>query len=206
MYYYYHPYIGYQSFNNYFGWQNQQNQHVLHESIQTWNYLPDVPQYYSTVPQFQSQQIAPRRMSVDEQITQGMEEFSKQVQDSQQPVQNQQLEPQEPRQDWETSQQSVSSEIYNFSITAQADSQSKQRQKRTKFTKTQLSVLEARFEENNYISTEEGNDLAAELKLNPMNVRNWFRNRRVSQKTKLDNNRKGKKNVVRELLASIYSQ
>ncbi|EFO90179.1 hypothetical protein CRE_24175 [Caenorhabditis remanei] len=193
--YYYHPYIGYQKDcnTNYFGWQNL---HVLHESIKTWNYLPGGPQYSSTIPQFPSQQIAgPRRMSVDEQITQGMEEFSKQVQDSQQPV------------------QSVSSEIYkqktfsnHFNMTAQTESPPKQRQKRTKFTRTQLSVLEARFEKNNYISTEEGNDLAAELKLNPMNVRNWFRNRRVSQKIKLDNKQKGKKNVVRELLASIYSQ
>ncbi|EFP11367.1 hypothetical protein CRE_09683 [Caenorhabditis remanei] len=58
----------------------------------------------------------------------------------------------------------------------------KPRRKRTKFTETQLSVLEAKFQENNYISMKERNDLAEELKLNPMTVKNWFKNRKVLQK------------------------
>ncbi|EFO93393.1 hypothetical protein CRE_24209 [Caenorhabditis remanei] len=91
--------------------------------VQTGNYLPGVQQHYSTVqypqntivPHFPcqaahqhllhqlkqvsgpSQQIAPKRMSVDEQITQRMEEFLEQVQDYQQPEQSQQLISQEPR-------------------------------------------------------------------------------------------------------------
>ncbi|KAF1746350.1 hypothetical protein GCK72_022803 [Caenorhabditis remanei] len=250
-----------------------------------------------------TQQIAPSRMSADEQITQGMEECLKLVQDSQLPGQSQQ---QEPTPNWEAPQQTahftsmqtskfltapcypnssphqiaqyqVAAEIYNrpspnnsgklkfrlpnqsvlphpqqyqqqkpqssFAgatlpqayhfpetripevqpvdsqdvfcgayadqsyITAQTDFQptTEQKRKRTTLTSAQLSVLEARFQKDNYTSAKERNNLAAELKLNPMKIKTWFKNRRLSQKTEFANNQK-KKNVVRELLATIYSQ
>ncbi|EFO93399.1 hypothetical protein CRE_24207 [Caenorhabditis remanei] len=70
---------------------------------------------------------------------------------------------------------------------AQTNSQTpiKPKQKRTVFTKTQLSVLEARFQKNNYISIEEKYILAEELKINPINVATWFKNRRSLQKNKV---------------------
>jgi hypothetical protein len=62
------------------------------------------------------------------------------------------------------------------------------RRHRTKFTPTQISVLESEFNKCSYISSERRKELSERLGIRELTIRVWFQNRRTLRK-KMENNR-----------------
>uniref|UniRef100_A0A0N5AQM9 Homeobox domain-containing protein n=1 Tax=Syphacia muris TaxID=451379 RepID=A0A0N5AQM9_9BILA len=55
----------------------------------------------------------------------------------------------------------------------------KHKKLRTTFSKQQIALLEARFDEQKYLASEERSVLAAELQMSDSQIKTWFQNRRT---------------------------